>query len=1223
MKISNYGALDRDIENEQAGNGDWHSNLTRHDGDDNNHESKDFVCHDDDTKVHQQNRGLFSSSSSVAVLLLSITSALIYLVCVLQGSANPRTILFGDSVQIVHENVDIIENNNNNSKNNYNNQEIQHSEMKSVNSEEQVALIRDHVSKPAPFSTVDPVQNLNLYSYDDRPSFSAPGQVFSYLSEGQKATGHPLPTNKWYQNMLLVPDGNEPMDNHRVYTVPYLIHAVGPVPGIKVHATRLLAMEKIVQVTFVDTHGLTLGAARSLEHLDDGNENMWDGEANLGGGVMRRYEIDLKRGERVEGGVLGAMGPLTPLGLTLKWNSTYDEKGHHDGSDTFQKMTSSLVRGMPYGTMHYHYHHSRTSGAGTTASHGGFFGKNGTLPTVVSEIGVASPPRIDSTTKELQCSNFNKVGNDTLVNSSIEVTFWESDYTWLIFYSVPVYVRCYQVDPTTMNAAFVIQVTRLATSNPVTPSSSPSSDDDEMESIVLTSRIALMNNCTRGTNPSHCVRGQPSNQTQWGALLHKHSRVFPGKHTQIDYTFLSDEEDDGGEYAFLQYDWDARRVDDMERDHGDGLLMYSLPHHREVLHSQVKSENSYKFNGTMHCTPSLNGQACVVKGSRWVLKESLDGHPSFYAPRPPIPIAIPKLSRALNQDISFRLPDYYARGAGDTYFSGKMLAKLARILLVFEEVTNVCANATEFGQDYVKHCSEISMPTKEKFNAALDHLRNSTEVWINGKAETPFVFDSKWAGIASCGCLFNDKTQACNNVFPDCPSFGDPGLDFGHAFYNDHHFHAGYHIYAASAVAHFDPSWGKAFFENVLLLIRDIANPSPNDEFFPTYRMKDWYLGNSWAGGIAMAYPNGRNQESSSESIAAYEAVSLFGSVMAENWEKDQAMDSPAKAAVARHIREVGRLLTSTEVRSADRYWHVRQSGTKSGIYPEQYKPLVVGIMWNMMAQFQTWFGNAPHLAYGIQLLPLTVVSERRDDIDWAKQLYPSFAESCMNAPDCDEQGWGILQHAILAEVGHPKLAMEYAEKLPEEAFTSAGGDGHSLTNTLWYYSTRPKTEPLPLPKPNTPSPSPLTGPIHEGQGEFNCGCPDTCTADVLNYDAGGFTCGDRIKWIMDITKKSEHDACSQVAGVEYTDICSGCDPNRCVAPKFSPVEMNNQCPPCTVDECNNEELNRCPVLNAPYVCTEGVNVGGCSMVPWKLHTEGGSNCEKCCQLSYKCLKVS
>jgi len=118
-----------------------------------------------------------------------------------------------------------------------------------------------------------------------------------------------------------------------------------------------------------------------------------------------------------------------------------------------------------------------------------------------------------------------------------------------------------------------------------------------------------------------------------------------------------------------------------------------------------------------------------------------------------------------------------------------------------------------------------------------------------------------------------------------------------------------------------------------------------------------------------------------------------------------------------------------------------------------------------MMALFQTWFGNVPHLAYGIQLLPLTPISEERDDIDWAKEFYPSYAESCSTATDCDMEGWGILQHAILATVGHPKLAIKYAEGLLEEAFTSAGGNGYSLTNIIWYYySTRPEATPLLLP---------------------------------------------------------------------------------------------------------------------------------------------------------------
>ena len=354
------------------------------------------------------------------------------------------------------------------------------------------------------------------------------------------------------------------------------------------------------------------------------------------------------------------------------------------------------------------------------------------------------------------------------------------------------------------------------------------------------------------------------------------------------------------------------------------------------------------FGGDMYCAPSLNGQACAVSGSTWVLREDLDGQPSFWAPRPPSASSLPLLAQALKQDINFTVPSYFAKGAGDTYFSGKILAKLARILLIDEELNGICAHPNKFGSDYVHACNKLTLPSEDEFNKALDHLRSSTEVWINGTAVTPFIFDGTWGGLVSCGCWFDEKTMSCSNAYPDCPAFGDAGLNFGNAFYNDHHFHYGYHIYAAAAVAHFDEDWGKKNFENVLLLIRDFANPSPDDKYFPMYRMKDFYLGNSWASGIAMGYPNGRNQESSSEAIAAYEAVALFGSVMAHNWGKDADVASPAKATRARHIRDVGRLLTATEVRSADRYWHVRQRGPKSGIYPEQYSQYGVGIMWNV-----------------------------------------------------------------------------------------------------------------------------------------------------------------------------------------------------------------------------------------------------------------------------------
>ena len=98
------------------------------------------------------------------------------------------------------------------------------------------------------------------------------------------------------------------------------------------------------------------------------------------------------------------------------------------------------------------------------------------------------------------------------------------------------------------------------------------------------------------------------------------------------------------------------------------------------------------------------------------------------------------------------------------------------------------------------------------------------------------------------------------------------------------HFHYGYFIMGAAIAAHFDPEWGRSTFEKVLLLIRCIANPSTEDEFFVQWRYKDWYRGHSWASGIATVFRNGKNQESSSEAIAAYEAIALYGKSMVRSF---------------------------------------------------------------------------------------------------------------------------------------------------------------------------------------------------------------------------------------------------------------------------------------------------------------------------------------------------
>ena len=109
---------------------------------------------------------------------------------------------------------------------------------------------------------------------------------------------------------------------------------------------------------------------------------------------------------------------------------------------------------------------------------------------------------------------------------------------------------------------------------------------------------------------------------------------------------------------------------------------------------------------------------------------------------------------------------------------------------------------------------------------------------------------------------------------------------------------------------------------------------------------------------------------------------------------------------------------------------------------------------------FQTWFSSEPVVSYGIQLIPLTAVAERRDNPEWSKIMYPLYAESCKSANEahdgfCKKNGWSIFEGALLAEIGEIDDAIEFALEIPPEVFISQGACGNSLTNTLWFISTR------------------------------------------------------------------------------------------------------------------------------------------------------------------------
>lgn len=116
--------------------------------------------------------------------------------------------------------------------------------------------------QPLPFSAYDPVRDLGLMEFVRPDASSPPSTLFQRNMKSKERSA--LPTNAWYQNMLLV--RGEPSNLHRAYAVPYLLDAVGVIPGLQVIApNRVLAGANVMQLYVEEMKGLTLGATNDLQ----------------------------------------------------------------------------------------------------------------------------------------------------------------------------------------------------------------------------------------------------------------------------------------------------------------------------------------------------------------------------------------------------------------------------------------------------------------------------------------------------------------------------------------------------------------------------------------------------------------------------------------------------------------------------------------------------------------------------------------------------------------------------------------------------------------------------------------------------------------------------------------------------------------------------------------------------------------------------------------------
>ncbi|KAI8093936.1 endo-1,3(4)-beta-glucanase, partial [Thamnidium elegans] len=272
------------------------------------------------------------------------------------------------------------------------------------------------------------------------------------------------------------------------------------------------------------------------------------------------------------------------------------------------------------------------------------------------------------------------------------------------------------------------------------------------------------------------------------------------------------------------------------------LLAYAYPHHLSSFSNGVSKTN-------MVLQSSSKGPMQAVIGNSWTLQET-DLPSTEWLPSRPAPEGSTR-----NEIMKEMVDDVYSNYTentlkGDNYFSGKGLQKYALLALTL--------NKPDQTQLYNSELAKVS----------LDKIKKALVPYLENRQSNPYKYDSVYKGIVA-----RDGLPASMGGKDDIYS------EFGHSYYNDHHYHQGYFVVTAAIVHYLDPAWRSGELKEwTETLIRDVNNPVDNDPYFAQFRSWDWFAGHSWAGGIKVnGALDGRDQESVPESVNFYWGTKLWG----------------------------------------------------------------------------------------------------------------------------------------------------------------------------------------------------------------------------------------------------------------------------------------------------------------------------------------------------------
>jgi endo-1,3(4)-beta-glucanase len=248
------------------------------------------------------------------------------------------------------------------------------------------------------------------------------------------------------------------------------------------------------------------------------------------------------------------------------------------------------------------------------------------------------------------------------------------------------------------------------------------------------------------------------------------------------------------------------------------ILMFAYPHH---VTSMISPDLSAALQLRQAVSPvfGMKGLLQVVAGNSWKMQLALAQVGWNYNLVDPLSNSqLDEIANNLMADVMTELPN-----AADVYSFAKQMGRMAQLALIADDLG-------------------IAQPRQQ----ALSTLELAILPWLQGTAADSFVYDKTYGGVVTAEGVADSKA------------------DYGSGWYNDHHFHFGYLIFAAAVITRFDAPFYTANGPLFDSLVRDVCNPDPTDPDFPVARHKDMFDGHSWATGL-FPQANGKSQESSSE----------------------------------------------------------------------------------------------------------------------------------------------------------------------------------------------------------------------------------------------------------------------------------------------------------------------------------------------------------------------